>query len=145
MIEQIFSRLSAVRKVPETIKIQALGIIETLGSIISHGTSQKFADVRIHLRKVSKKISSSTERIPLLQNPFSCSFQLKEEHSLDHLLYGDAQNFHSLSKLPNLDLKLNCNPYYLHGLPESILGARVFRSEERRVGKECRSRWSPYH
>ena len=23
--------------------------------------------------------------------------------------------------------------------------ARVIRSEERRVGKECRSRWSPYH
>ena len=23
--------------------------------------------------------------------------------------------------------------------------ARSFRSEERRVGKECRSRWSPYH
>ena len=23
--------------------------------------------------------------------------------------------------------------------------ARKFRSEERRVGKECRSRWSPYH
>ena len=22
---------------------------------------------------------------------------------------------------------------------------RSFRSEERRVGKECRSRWSPYH
>src|SRR5258708_13133081 len=24
-------------------------------------------------------------------------------------------------------------------------GNRIFRSEERRVGKECRSRWSPYH
>src|SRR3712207_9341884 len=24
-------------------------------------------------------------------------------------------------------------------------GAEVVRSEERRVGKECRSRWSPYH
>jgi hypothetical protein len=24
-------------------------------------------------------------------------------------------------------------------------GRRVARSEERRVGKECRSRWSPYH
>src|SRR3712207_8012284 len=23
--------------------------------------------------------------------------------------------------------------------------ALLFRSEERRVGKECRSRWSPYH
>ena len=21
----------------------------------------------------------------------------------------------------------------------------IYRSEERRVGKECRSRWSPYH
>ena len=25
------------------------------------------------------------------------------------------------------------------------LAIKVFRSEERRVGKECRSRWSPYH
>src|SRR3989449_9848666 len=25
------------------------------------------------------------------------------------------------------------------------LGIRHVRSEERRVGKECRSRWSPYH
>ena len=24
-------------------------------------------------------------------------------------------------------------------------GAYYWRSEERRVGKECRSRWSPYH
>src|SRR3712207_9241099 len=24
-------------------------------------------------------------------------------------------------------------------------GKRFYRSEERRVGKECRSRWSPYH
>ena len=23
--------------------------------------------------------------------------------------------------------------------------SRIHRSEERRVGKECRSRWSPYH
>ena len=26
-----------------------------------------------------------------------------------------------------------------------ILDISVLRSEERRVGKECRSRWSPYH
>src|SRR3712207_9236750 len=28
---------------------------------------------------------------------------------------------------------------------EITLGQVVSRSEERRVGKECRSRWSPYH
>ena len=27
----------------------------------------------------------------------------------------------------------------------SDLGISAWRSEERRVGKECRSRWSPYH
>ena len=26
-----------------------------------------------------------------------------------------------------------------------IQSASLIRSEERRVGKECRSRWSPYH
>src|SRR5260370_38870469 len=26
-----------------------------------------------------------------------------------------------------------------------VLGPQIVRSEERRVGKECRSRWSPYH
>ena len=35
-------------------------------------------------------------------------------------------------------------------LPEAFAvvreaGKRTLRSEERRVGKECRSRWSPYH
>ena len=31
----------------------------------------------------------------------------------------------------------------LKGLAED--GGLFMRSEERRVGKECRSRWSPYH
>ena len=26
-----------------------------------------------------------------------------------------------------------------------VKGIALVRSEERRVGKECRSRWSPYH
>ena len=30
-------------------------------------------------------------------------------------------------------------------IEDVLLEAGYFRSEERRVGKECRSRWSPYH
>ena len=30
-------------------------------------------------------------------------------------------------------------------IPAFRAGDTVTRSEERRVGKECRSRWSPYH
>ena len=55
-------KLSAVRKVLETLLFLAPGIIETLGSIISHGTSTKFADVRTHLRKVSKSPFSSIRK-----------------------------------------------------------------------------------
>src|SRR3712207_396736 len=32
-----------------------------------------------------------------------------------------------------------------HGRLYAACRAREARSEERRVGKECRSRWSPYH
>src|SRR5690554_8092293 len=38
---------------------------------------------------------------------------------------------------------LSCSPYVL-ALASTFLATPI-RSEERRVGKECRSRWSPYH
>ena len=45
-------------------------------------------------------------------------------------------------------LEIGCGPAFL-GTHFAKDGLRVYgidmRSEERRVGKECRSRWSPYH
>ena len=37
--------------------------------------------------------------------------------------------------------------FYLRhmNIDEDTSPSTAFRSEERRVGKECRSRWSPYH
>ena len=35
--------------------------------------------------------------------------------------------------------------YYVIGTKDELLKNGIIRSEERRVGKECRSRWSPYH
>ena len=32
-----------------------------------------------------------------------------------------------------------------HDVPDIKNSNTFYRSEERRVGKECRSRWSPYH
>ncbi len=34
---------------------------------------------------------------------------------------------------------------FMTGAAIGAIGAIIARSEERRVGKECRSRWSPYH
>src|SRR5256885_15133836 len=33
----------------------------------------------------------------------------------------------------------------VHGCDVAVVRGNESRSEERRVGKECRSRWSPYH
>ena len=57
-----------------------------------------------------------------------------------------------MDKLPNCP---KCNSEYTYEdgnllvCPECAYewtaGSEAARSEERRVGKECRSRWSPYH
>jgi len=59
---------------------------------------------------------------------------------------------HYLQRIADLDGQLNS---YVTVTPElaleqaqaadSRIAAGDVRSEERRVGKECRSRWSPYH
>ena len=54
-------KLSAVRKVLEIIVFLALGSFGTLGPKLSYGTSEKFANVRTHLRKVSKIVLSLTK------------------------------------------------------------------------------------
>ena len=43
----------------------------------------------------------------------------------------------------NAGLYPNANPSLVNSDTKSY--ALNVRSEERRVGKECRSRWSPYH
>src|SRR2546425_2145287 len=42
-------------------------------------------------------------------------------------------------------LALRALPFFYTGLALIVVGTGLLRSEERRVGKECRSRWSPYH
>ena|SRR2546426_6747774 len=48
---------------------------------------------------------------------------------------------------PNQTLPYNPVPILLNVNGAGILSQLLYlgRSEERRVGKECRSRWSPYH
>ena len=46
----------------------------------------------------------------------------------------------------SISYSLLCRWFRAAVLPlDRELETALFRSEERRVGKECRSRWSPYH
>ena len=52
------------------------------------------------------------------------------------LVMGGSQGAHAINEALKLDLA---------SLLDRVHVVHVSRSEERRVGKECRSRWSPYH
>ena len=47
--------------------------------------------------------------------------------------------------LRNLDVVMGLENRIVYHIVDVVQGKCSARSEERRVGKECRSRWSPYH
>ena len=99
-------------------------------------------------------------------------FAVKYRAALIHALWKDRLHQYLTGIIQNNDhklLQINSMPDHIHLLiglkPTQAISALVqnmksestkwindnrltpskFRSEERRVGKECRSRWSPYH
>src|SRR6266849_10347862 len=70
-------------------------------------------------------------------NGFSNLIDGKPSISVKSLEVLDPATGEVLATVPDIDR---------HGVDRAFAAARrAFRSEERRVGKECRSRWSPYH
>src|SRR3712207_8717085 len=65
-----------------------------------------------------------------------CSSDL-EEPAVEHRELLETRSPRGLSEVPVL-------PRHVQRREDRADG-RLGRSEERRVGKECRSRWSPYH
>src|SRR3989454_6315448 len=57
------------------------------------------------------------------------------------------ENAEELPTLDELAQRAGSSAYHLHRVFKDVTGLtpKAYRSEERRVGKECRSRWSPYH
>src|SRR3990167_5843826 len=62
--------------------------------------------------------------------------------ALRHLLYqGIREHLLVIPQADDVRPQLPDDAVFVSMVPKSD----VIRSEERRVGKECRSRWSPYH
>src|SRR5256886_1761537 len=72
-------------------------------------------------------------------------------HLLDELERGDRlavlheTNGAGARRMPGKGIPEALQPRLEHGIVRLEDAPRALRSEERRVGKECRSRWSPYH
>ena len=63
--------------------------------------------------------------------------------------YGIMENFQNerlqLSVMANMTAQLALEESLRYAQEREAFSRPLSRSEERRVGKECRSRWSPYH
>ena len=116
-----------------------------------------------------RKIIKTLQASELLKSPDSLNGYLRSRHSIDAVLLdagspsqrgGTGQTFDWIAAAPIMAKVRAQMPVIIAGglNPENVAEAiRLFapwgvdvvsgveRSEERRVGKECRSRWSPYH
>ena len=68
------------------------------------------------------------------KNSTKTKVQPYEIGELDHYLFGQGNHYEIYKKMGAHEVTKN-----------GKRGVYFARSEERRVGKECRSRWSPYH
>ena len=57
----------------------------------------------------------------------------------------DSKYWHLTELAAKCTAKRMVPDYISAKIMKEMKGGNVYRSEERRVGKECRSRWSPYH
>src|SRR2546425_10401768 len=117
--------------------------------------------VRLSGPKVREIAQALTGRLPKARNASLCLIKDASGERIDEgiVLYFPAP--HSYTGEAVLELQGHGGPVVMHAVLAACLDAgarlaepgeftrRAFlegkRSEERRVGKECRSRWSPYH
>ena len=82
-----------------------------------------------------KRLFSNQEFEELLQKAISSELKPTELEAIDIV-----DNHLELLLVDPVDWQEEIEAVHLE-----ILKEKLCRSEERRVGKECRSRWSPYH
>ena len=84
--------------------------------------------LKVEIEKVGLKLNIQKPKI-VASDPIT-SWQIDGETVADFIFWGS---------------KITADGDCSHEIKRRLLLGRKVRSEERRVGKECRSRWSPYH
>ena len=113
-----------------------------------------------YLDKIEKYLGKETIIVLVGQRRVGKSYllrqlvDLKTKESGNHVIYIDKENrqfdfiktYQDLNTYIDEHIDKNKHNYILIDEVQDIQEfERSVRSEERRVGKECRSRWSPYH
>ena len=114
-----------------------------------------YNDKKIHLKSNQiKKIYLTASGGPFINKKFNTLKNVTFKEAIKHPKWNMGyKNSIDSATLVNKCLEL-IEAHYLFNIPKKKLDViihpealihSIIRSEERRVGKECRSRWSPYH
>ena len=100
---------------------------------------ERMMNAAYELNELKNSIKLDSERIASLKH--SCDIFMEEVKSLTERIVREEASYKSMT------VKQEELQSQLEGIQrsEKELSDKLTRSEERRVGKECRSRWSPYH
>ena len=120
---------------------------------VSGYTSNSLSEERRNIKSLEKQFIATYDKTFSKVHNFNAMVGY-EDYSYTYETMSGSTNDMSLSSFPYLDLA-NKNALAVAGNSyqnayRSFFGRVMYnydsrRSEERRVGKECRSRWSPYH
>ena len=113
-------------------------------SLYEHLEKMSVDELTAHINAENKKVAVAIEQaLPAINQLISAiEGQLKKG---GRLFYAGCGTGGRLATLDTIEVQ---NTYGIDGSQIQAIfpgGIGCLRSEERRVGKECRSRWSPYH
>ena len=159
--EEYFSNLSEIfKKEYSTTDPELSTLLEKIQSpkkIIELDFQKRFLNAIYACPNGIYRLSPDMEDLTQTSNNLACiliqdgkySIQCLARSAVETEKMDIAQAIQSTFTLANIDAKLSGGYPGWIPKPEApivkLMSDIYFRSEERRVGKECRSRWSPYH
>ena len=101
---------------------------------------RKIATLRFHFASPEDLMDvNSVTKIPVLNDEFSDWIQYALAYTPRRVKIDIDVSFSSMDGYTEEGL------FEIFRKNVGLEAKKIYRSEERRVGKECRSRWSPYH
>ena len=115
-------------EIRETVVEHVSETVEHIREAVSETSSETVEQVEERVEAVSDGSSETAEAVEALETQAEAAPATSEEHSVAAFDNTAVATLSETSEPSETEPKLG-----------------LLRSEERRVGKECRSRWSPYH
>ena len=103
------------------------------------------AEREMHPVDIIEHIASINDWVFERQDADEISITVRGGWSDYHVSFNWMEHMESLHLSSSFDLKVPDARRNEVSKLITLINEQLWRSEERRVGKECRSRWSPYH